>query len=311
METARFLLSRFAQSLFALFCIITLTFFLARLAPGGPFLDEKKIPEHLVEQMKRNYGFDKPLPVQYAMYLGRLIKGDLGPSFGNKGFTVNEVIAESFPVSLTLGLCGLALALTLGIPVGVFAAAKRNTIVDYALMSLVTLGICVPTFVVGPLLGEIFALKLGWFDVALWENSSAWILGSITLGLYYSTYIARLTRGSMIEVLSQDFIRTAKAKGVPPLAILFKHAFRGGITPVVAFIEEGFRLVPNPDEVADIFETPFAFLMDAANHEVHEREMPTGGRRRFYAMTHDERFIWGATAGMLRILSHRLFGAPA
>jgi oligopeptide transport system permease protein len=103
-------------------------------------------------------------------------------------------------------------------------------------MSLVTLGICVPTFVVAPLLGEIFALKLGWFDVALWENSSSWILGSVTLGLYYSTYIARLTRGSMIEVLTQDFIRTAKAKGVPPLAILFKHAFRGGITPVVAFL---------------------------------------------------------------------------
>jgi oligopeptide transport system permease protein len=141
METARYLLSRFAQSLFALFCIITLTFFLARLAPGGPFLDEKKIPEHLVEQMKRNYGFDKPLPVQYAMYLGRLVKGDLGPSFGNKGFSVNEIIADSFPVSAALGFCGLVLALALGIPVGVFAAAKRNTIVDYALMSLVTLGI--------------------------------------------------------------------------------------------------------------------------------------------------------------------------
>jgi oligopeptide transport system permease protein len=186
--------------------------------------------------MKRNYGFDKPLPVQYAMYLGRLVKGDLGPSFGNKGFSVNEIIADSFPVSAALGFCGLVLALALGIPVGVFAAAKRNTIVDYALMSLVTLGICVPTFVVAPLLGEIFALKLGWFDVALWENSSSWILGSVTLGLYYSTYIARLTRGSMIEVLTQDFIRTAKAKGVPPLAILFKHAFRGGITPVVAFL---------------------------------------------------------------------------
>jgi oligopeptide transport system permease protein len=236
MDTLRYLLSRLAQSLFALFCIITLTFFLARLAPGGPFLDEKKIPEHLVEQMRRNYGFDQPLPVQYAMYLGRLATGDLGPSFGNKGFSVNEIIADSFPVSAALGFCGLVLALTLGIPVGVFAAARRNTIVDYSLMSLVTLGICVPSFVVAPLLGEFFALKLGWFDVALWENSSAWILGSVTLGLYYSTYIARLTRGSMIEVLSQDFIRTAKAKGSAPLAILFKHAFRGGISPVVAFL---------------------------------------------------------------------------
>lgn len=236
MDTLRFLLSRFAQSLFALFCIVTITFFLARLAPGGPFRGERAIPEHLIVQMQKNYGFDKPLPVQYAMYLGRLVRGDLGPSFGNKGFTVNQIIAESFPVSVTLGVLGLLIALVIGIPVGVFSAAKRNTVIDYLLMSLVTIGICIPTFVVAPLLGEIFALKLGWFDVALWEGSSAWILGSVTLGLYYSTYIARLTRGSMLDVLSQDFIRTARAKGVPPLVILFKHAFRGGIGPVVAFL---------------------------------------------------------------------------
>ncbi len=236
METVRFLASRLLQSLFALFCIVTITFFLARLAPGGPFLGEKAIPEHLVEQMNKNYGFDKPLPVQYGLYLGRLLQGDLGPSLGNKGFTVNEIIAESFPVSVVLGLVGLVIALSVGIPVGVFAAAKRNTAIDYVLMSLVTVGICLPTFVVAPLLGEFFALRLGWFDVALWEGSSAWVLGSVTLGLYYSTYIARLTRGSMVEVLSQDFIRTARAKGLSPTTILFKHAFRGGIRPVVAFL---------------------------------------------------------------------------
>lgn len=236
METFRFLASRLLQSLFALFCIVTITFFLARLAPGGPFLGEKAIPEHLVEQMKRNYGFDKPLPVQYALYLGRLLQGDLGPSLGNKGFTVNEIIASGFPISLLLGVAGLIIALLIGIPAGVFAAAKRNTIVDYLLMGGAMLGICLPTFVIAPLLGEIFALRLGWFDVALWERSSAWVLGAVTLGLYYSAYIARLTRGSMLDVLSQDYIRTARAKGVPPLAVLFKHAFRGGITPVVAFL---------------------------------------------------------------------------
>ena len=236
METLRFVLSRFAQSLFALFCIITITFFLARLAPGGPFLNDKAIPAHLVEQMKRNYGFDKPLPVQYGLYLGRLIQGDLGPSLGNKGFTVNEVIATGFPISLLLGICGLIIALVIGVPLGVFAAAKRNTVIDYGLMSIAMLGICLPTFVIAPLLGEIFALKLGGFDVAMWEDSSAWILGSVTLGLYYSAYIARLTRGSMLDILSQDYIRTAKAKGVAPLKVLFKHAFRGGMTPVVAFL---------------------------------------------------------------------------
>lgn len=236
METARYIASRFGQSLFALLCIITITFFLARLAPGGPFLDEKAVPEHLIEQMNRNYGFDKPLPVQYFLYLGRLARGDLGPSLGNKGFTVNEVIASGFPVSFMLGICGLVIALLIGVPVGVFAAAQRNTRIDYGLMTLAMLGICLPTFVIAPLLGEWLALHLGWFDVAMWEGSSAWFLGALTLGLYYSAYIARLTRGSMLDVLSQDFIRTARSKGVSPLAILFRHAFRGGITPVVAYL---------------------------------------------------------------------------
>lgn len=236
METARFVLYRFLQSLFALLCIITLTFFLARLAPGGPFLDEKAVPEHLLEQMNKKYGFDKPLLVQYGLYLGQLIQGDLGPSLGNKGFTVNEVISEGLPVSFILGFIGLIIALIIGVPIGVFAAAKRNTSVDYGLMTVAMIGICLPTFVIAPLLGEIFALKLGWFDVAGWENSTAWFLGAMTLGLYYSAYIARLTRGSMLDVLSQDFIRTARAKGVAPGKILFKHAFRGGITPVVAYL---------------------------------------------------------------------------
>ena len=236
MKTARFVLYRFLQSLFALLCIITLTFFLARLAPGGPFLDEKAVPEHLLEQMNKKYGFDKPLAVQYGLYLGQLIQGDLGPSLGNKGFTVNEVISEGLPVSFILGFIGLIIALIIGVPIGVFAAAKRNTPVDYGLMTVAMIGICLPTFVIAPLLGEIFALKLGWFDVAGWENSTAWFLGALTLGLYYSAYIARLTRGSMLDVLSQDFIRTARAKGVAPGKILFKHAFRGGITPVVAYL---------------------------------------------------------------------------
>ena len=236
MKAARFILSRFAQSLFALLCIITITFFLARLAPGGPFLEEKAVPPHLIEQMNKKYGLDKPLPVQYALYLGRLVRGDLGPSFGNKGFTVNEVIADGFPVSFFLGIVGLVIALIIGVPIGVFAAARRNTPTDYGLMTMAMIGICLPTFVIAPLLGEYFALKLGWFDVAMWENSSAWFLGALTLGLYYSAYIARLTRGSMLDVLSQDFIRTAKAKGVAPEKVLFKHAFRGGITPVVAYL---------------------------------------------------------------------------
>lgn len=236
MSTFYYILSRFLQSLFALFCIVSLTFFICRLAPGSPFTEEKEIPEHLVEVMKQKYGFDKPLPVQYAIYLKEAIRGDLGPSFGNKGFTVNEIIAQSWPISMLLGFVGLLIALTIGIPVGMVAASKRNTRLDYGLMAFAMIGICLPTFVIAPLLAETLGTKLGWFDVAMWEGSNAWLLGSLTLGLYYSAYIARLTRGSMLDILNQDFIRTAQAKGVEPRAILFRHAFRGGISPVVSYL---------------------------------------------------------------------------
>ena len=236
METIRYILSRLLQSLFALFCIISITFFLVRLAPGGPFLDDKAVPKHLIEQMEKNYGLDKPLPIQFAKFLGRMIQGDLGPSFGNRGFTVNEVIEQSWPVSAVIGFLGLGIALIIGIPIGMVAASRKNTRVDYTLMAISMLGICLPTFVIGPLLGLLFGLKLDWFDVAGWEDSSAWILASLTLGLYYAAYIARLTRGSMLDILSQDYIRTAHSKGVAPLVVLFKHAFRGGISPVVAYL---------------------------------------------------------------------------
>ena len=235
-DTVRYLISRFLQSLFALFCIITVTFFLARLIPGSPFLDEKAIPAHILEQTKEKFGFDKPLIEQFGIYLNSLLAGDLGPSFGNKGYSVREIISQSWPVSALIGAVGLALALLIGIPFGVFAAANANTRIDYLLMTVAMLGICLPTFVIGPLLGHWLGLKLDWFDVMGFENSSAWMLASLTLGLYYSAYIARLTRGSMLDVLAQDFVRTAAAKGVSRLSVLFKHAFRGGISPVVAYL---------------------------------------------------------------------------
>ncbi|MEM7698218.1 MAG: ABC transporter permease [Verrucomicrobiota bacterium] len=271
METVRYIVSRFLQSLFALWVILTITFFLIRLAPGGPFDEERAIPEHLVEQMEKKYGLDRSLPVQYALYFGRLLQGDLGPSFGNKGFTVNEIIASGFPISLLLGACGLLIALSIGISVGVFAAAKRNTWVDYLLMSIATIGICLPTFVIAPLLGEYFAIQLGWFDVALWDGSSAWVLGALTLGLYYSAYIARLTRSSMLDVLSQDFIRTARAKGASPLSVLFKHAFRGGVTPVVSYLGPALAgLIAGSFVVETIFAIPGLgqhFIKAASNRD--------------------------------------------
>ena len=272
MEGLKYIGSRILQSFFALCCIITITFFLVRLAPGSPLSDEKAIPPHLLAQMNEKYGLDKSIPVQYVRYLGLLSRGDLGPSFANKGFTVKEVIAQSWPVSAIIGFLGLGIALVIGIPVGVFAASKRNTNTDYFLMGVAMLGICLPTFVIGPLLGLLFGLKLDWFDVAGWENSTAWLLASLTLGLYYAAYIARLTRGSMLDVLSQDYIRTARAKGVGPLKILFKHAFRGGITPVVAYLGPALAgLIGGSFVVEQIFGLPGLgqhFIKAAVNRDL-------------------------------------------
>jgi oligopeptide transport system permease protein len=271
LSTTQYIVSRFAQSVFAFFCIITITFFFVRLAPGGPFDDERKIPDHLVAKMNEYYGFDKPLISQYFTYLGNFVRGDLGPSFGNTGYTVNEVIAQGFPVSLTIGLSGLLIALAIGIPLGVIAAARRNTIVDYSTMSLAMLGICLPTFVIGPMLATFFGLRLKWFNVAGWYEPSDFFLPSLTLGLYYAAYIARLTRGGMLDVLNQDFIRTAKSKGVKPSAILFKHAFRGGISPVVAYLGPAFAgLISGSFVVETIFGLPGLgqhFIKGATNRD--------------------------------------------
>ena len=243
MEGLKYIGSRILQSFFALFCIITITFFLVRLAPGSPLSDEKAIPPHLLAQMNEKYGLDKSIPVQYVRYLGLLSRGDLGPSFANKGFTVKEVIAQSWPVSAIIGFLGLGIALVIGIPVGVFAASKRNTNTDYFLMGVAMLGICLPTVVIGPL-----------------------------LGLLYAAYIARLTRGSMLDVLSQDYIRTARAKGVGPLKILFKHAFRGGITPVVAYLGPALAgLIGGSFVVEQIFGLPGLgqhFIKAAVNRDL-------------------------------------------
>ena len=257
MKTLQFILSRFVQSLFALFCIITITFFLVRFAPGGPFTEEKAIPDHLKAKMEAAYGLDKGLAVQYWLYMKGLAVGNLGDSFGNKGYTVNEVIGQSWPVSVVIGLTGLLIALAIGIPIGVYAAAHRNTRIDYSLMAVAMFGICLPTFVIGPLLGMAFGIHLKWFDVYGWQNSSAWVLASVTLGLYYSAYIARLTRGSMLEQLSQDYVRTARAKGVSANATLFKHAFRGGISPVVAYLGPALAgLIGGSFVVENIFGLP-------------------------------------------------------
>lgn len=216
--------------------IITATFFMVRFVPGGPFTAEKALAPEVMRNLEAHYGLDQPLWKQYLNYLGNLARGDLGPSFQNSSRTVNEIIADTLPVSLELGGLALVVALVLGLSFGVLAAVKRNSALDYLCSSVGMVGICVPTFVMGPLLVLCFALQLGWFNASGWYEWSDRVLPALTLGFVYAAYVMRLTRGGMLEVLNQDYIRTARAKGASEARIIFKHALRGGLLPVVSFL---------------------------------------------------------------------------
>jgi len=232
----RFIARRLLETVPVLFIIITATFFMIRFVPGGPFTSEKAVTPEILRNLEAHYGLDKPLHRQYLDYLGSLLRGDFGPSFKYPNRTVNEIIADKLPVSLELGLLSLAVALGLGLPLGIVAAVRRNTIFDYLCSSAAMTGICVPTFVLGPLLVLVFAIHLGWFNASGWYLPADRVLPAATLGLVYAAYIARLTRGGMLEVLHQDYIRTARAKGASELRVIFRHALRGGLLPVVSFL---------------------------------------------------------------------------
>jgi oligopeptide transport system permease protein len=231
-----FILRRIAVSIPVIFLVATTTFFIMRLAPGGPFQSERAIPPEILANLQAKYGLDQPLWVQYGRYLQNLVQFDLGPSYKYPERTVNEIIAEGFPVSLQLGASALAFALLLGIPGGVLAAFKHGGLIDRLTMSVIVICISVPTFVLGPLFVFVFALTLYWFPPALWGTWDQMVLPAVTLGLPYSVYIARLTRAEMLEVLSQDYIRTARAKGASDFRVLWKHALNGAMLPVVSFL---------------------------------------------------------------------------
>ncbi|HUG11551.1 MAG TPA: ABC transporter permease subunit [Opitutaceae bacterium] len=232
----RFIARRLLETIPVLLIIITATFFMVRFVPGGPFTAEKAVTPEILANLNKHYGLDKPVFQQYLDYLGSLLKGDLGPSFKYANRTVNEIIADALPVSLELGGTSLAIALVLGITLGVFAALRRNSWVDYLCTGVSTIGICLPTFVLGPLLVLFFAIYLGWFNASGWYSPIDRVLPAMTLGFVYAAYIARLTRGGMLEVLSQDYIRTARAKGATESRVIIRHAMRGGLLPVVSFL---------------------------------------------------------------------------
>ncbi len=232
----RFITSRFLQSLLALFLVITATFFMVRFVPGGPFTAEKAVTPEILRNLEAHYGLDKPLWRQYLDYLGSLCRGDLGPSFKYPNRTVNEIVFDKVPVSAELGAISLAVALTVGISLGTLAAVRRNTWIDYVASSFGMIGISIPTFVVGPLLVLGLAIHLGWFNASGWYGPADRVLPALVLGIAYAAPISRLTRGGLLEVLNQDFIRTARAKGASEFRVVTRHALRGGLLPVVSWL---------------------------------------------------------------------------
>ena len=253
----KFIVVRILQAIPTLFVIATLTFFMTRLAPGGPFDSEKNIPEEIKEKLEAHFGLDKPLHEQFILYISNLLKGDLGPSFKYMGWEVSELIAKAFPVSAQLGFFSLTIALLLGLPAGIIAALRKNSAYDYFLMVSAMLGICLPTFVLGPLLILIFSSSLGWLPPLGWYSFSDMILPSLTLGLFYAAYIARLTRAGMLETLNQDYIRTARAKGASPIRVVLRHALKGGLLPVVTFLGPAFAgLISGSFIIESIFFIP-------------------------------------------------------
>ena len=253
----KFIVVRILQAIPTLFLIATLTFFMTRLAPGGPFDSEKNIPAEIKEKLEAHFGLEKPLYEQYFLYLSNLLQGDLGPSFKYMGWEVSELIAKAFPVSAQLGLFSLLIALVLGLPAGVLAALRKNSAYDYCLMTTAMLGICLPTFVMGPLLILLFSSWLGWLPPLGWYSFADMILPSLTLGLFYGAYIARLTRAGMLETLNQDYIRTARAKGASPLRVVLRHAIKGGLLPVVTFLGTAFAgLISGSFIIESIFFIP-------------------------------------------------------
>ena len=232
----RFFASRLLQSLLALLIIITATFFMLRFVPGGPFTAEKAVTPEILRNLEAHYGLDQPLWKQYLDYLGSLARGDFGPSFKYPNRTVNEILGDKLPVSIELGFLSLVVALLMGLPLGILAAVRRNTWIDYLSSSFGMMGISIPTFVVGPLLVLAFAIHAGWFNASGWYSPMDRVLPCLVLGIAYAAPIARLTRGGMLEILNQDFIRTARAKGATELRVVFKHSLRGGLLPVVSFL---------------------------------------------------------------------------
>jgi oligopeptide transport system permease protein len=240
-----------------LLVIATLTFVLMRLAPGGPFMSERDIPARVKQELLHRYGLDRPLHEQYLAFLGNAVKLEFGPSYKYPDRQVKEIIAQGFAVSAELGAWALLLALAIGIPVGTVAAVRQNQAVDFAAMTAALAGVSIPNFVLGPVLVMIFALTLLVLPAALWSGPESRILPVLALCVSYVAYIARLTRAGMLEILRQDYIRTARAKGLAERVVVVKHALKLGVLPVVSYLgPAAARIIMGSIVIEQIFAIP-------------------------------------------------------
>ena len=296
----RYALRRLLGVIPTLFAIITLSFFVIRIAPGGPFDDEQTLPPEIKANLEAAYGLDQPLHVQYGRYLAGLVRGDFGPSFKFKDFSVTELIAQGLPISLTLGLSAILVALLIGVPLGSLASLRQNRPTDHSIMAVAVLGIALPSFVVGPLLALTFGLHLRWLPVAGWE-SGQWrylVLPVITLALPVIAYIARLTRGSLLEVLRSNFVRTARSKGLSERAILWRHALRPAMLPVVSYLGPATAFVITGSLVV---ETVFGLPGSG-------RYLVQGAINRDYTLVMGMIVVYGSVTLLFNLIADLLYG---
>lgn len=296
----RYTLRRLAGVLPTLFVIITLAFFVMRLAPGGPFDEEQALPPEIKANLDAAYGLDQPLHVQYLRYLKGLAHGDFGPSFKFKDFTVTELIIQGLPVSLAVGLCAVLLALALGVPIGTVAALRQNSALDWSVMAFAGLCISLPAFVLGPLFAIVFGLKLHWLPVAGWEGGQLryLVLPVITLALPVIATIARLTRGSMLEVLRSNYVRTARAKGLGEARVILRHALSPALLPVVSYLGPATAFVVTGSLVV---ETVFGLPGTG-------RYLVQGAINRDYTLVMGMIIVYGTLILLCNLISDLLYG---
>jgi len=293
-------LRRIAGLIPTLLVIITVSFCVVRLAPGGPFDQEQALPPAVRANLERLYGLDQPLTVQYVHYLRGLLRGDFGPSLRQRDFTVSELIVQGLPLSATLGLAAILLAVLTGIPAGIAAALWRNRGADYCITTLAALGVALPSFVTGPLFALVFGLYLRWLPVAGWQHGAPryLVLPVLTLALPVAAYVARLTRASLLEVLGAHYVRSARARGLGAPRVLWRHALRPALMPVVSYLGPAVAFVMTGSLV---IETVFGLPGTG-------RYLVEGAIDRDYPLVMGMIVVYGALTLFLNLIADLIYG---